>query len=229
MSVPQQPVHSTTSGIPAMDSHLQTQGPCDPSNVVKSDYSGLQRDLLRRIQTGRIASIDFHNRDLFNVSDTGGQLMFLEVLPLFVHNSTFGILTVNLSEGPDDHPLVEYFSNGTNIGKPFRSSFTHLETFRRCMRALHSTCEECSCPKLVFVGTHKDLQHHCQHESREEKNQKLLGIIPPELKDHFFFHGELINDLLFVVNANSPDSNDRKIFADLRELMVRELQKASQD
>ena len=53
-----------------------------------------------------------------------------------------------------------------------------------CLVVLQSTSEHGTCPKIVFIGTHKDLEHECQHENREEKDRKLLSIIPPDMKNH---------------------------------------------
>ena len=44
-------------------------------------------------------------KDLMDVRDSGGQPMFHEVLPAFVTNTMFGILTVKLNEYLDNHPL----------------------------------------------------------------------------------------------------------------------------
>ena len=59
---------------------------------------GLRRELLCRMQAKSKTSDQLYNKDLFNVRDSGGQPMFHEVLPVFVHNTTFGVLTVKLNE-----------------------------------------------------------------------------------------------------------------------------------
>ena len=113
------------------------------------------------------------DKDLIDMKDSGGQPMFHEVLPLFVKNTTFGVLTVKLNERLDSYPIVDYYSNGKPVGEPFPSPFTHLETFRHCMRVLQSTCSRDTCPKLVFIGTHKDCQQECKDENIKENNRKL--------------------------------------------------------
>jgi hypothetical protein len=87
---------------------------------------------------------------------------------------------------------------------------------------LQSTCKPGTCPKIIFVGTHKDLEHECQHEDRKEKNRKLQSIIPPEMKDNIIYNGE---SLLFAINAKAPGNDDRRMMGDLRLLMIKELQK----
>ena len=182
---------------------------------------GLKRELQCLMQAKSKTSEQLHNKDLMDVKDSAGQPMFHEVLPAFVTNTLFGILVVKLNESLDSRPLVEYYINGSRIGEPFHSPFTHLETFRHCLRVLQSTCKPDTCPKIIFVGTHKDLECECQHEDRKEKNRKLQSIIPPEMKDNIIYNGE---SLLFAINAKAPGNDDHKMVGDLRYLMIKELQ-----
>ena len=183
---------------------------------------GLKRELQCRMQAKSKTSEQLHNKDLMDVKDSGGQPMFHEVLPAFVTNTMFGILTVKLNEPLNSCPLVEYYINGSRIGEPFKSPFTHLQTFHHCLRVLQSTCKPDTCPKIIFVGTHKDLEHECKHEDRKEKNRKLQSIVPPEMKDNIIYNGE---SLLFPINAKAPGNDDHKMMGDLRQVMVKELQK----
>jgi hypothetical protein len=162
---------------------------------------------------------------MIDMGDSGGQPMYHEILPVFVSNTMFGMLTVKLNEPLDSHPLVEYYTNGEHIGKPFKSPFTHLQTFRHCMRVLQSTCESVKCPKIAFIGMHKDLEHECKDENREVKERKLLSIIPPNMRDHVLFCDEKSRRLIFAINAKCPGDDDQAVLADLRYLMLRELQK----
>ena len=183
---------------------------------------GLRREFLCRMQAKSKTPEQLDGKDLMDVRDSGGQPMFHEVLPAFVTNTMFGILTVKLNEYLDNHPLVEYYINGNLIGEPFKSPFTHLQTFHHCLRVLHSTCKPGTCPKIVFVGTHKDLEQECLHEDRKEKNRKLERIISPEMKDNIIYNWE---SLLFPINAKTPENDDRKLMGDLRQVMIKELLK----
>ena len=130
------------------------------------------------------------------------------------------MLIVKLNEG---HPLVEYFTNGECIGKPFKSPFTHLQTFRHCMRVLQSTCERGKCPKIAFIGTHKDLEKDCPSEDRKEKNRKLISIVPPQMKDSVISCTS--ESLLFAINAICPGDDDQSVLMKLRKLLLSELLK----
>ena len=208
------------------------ESPCSPGservakessieNLLPVAKFGLRRELQCRMQTKSKTSELLDDKDLMDIKDSGGQPMFHEVLPVFVTNTMFGILTVKLNESLDSHPLVEYYISGRRIGEPFKSPFTHLQTFRHCLRVLQSTCDPDTCPKIVFVGTHKDLEHECPQEDRKEKNRKLQSIIPPEMKDNIIYNGE---SLLFPINAKTPGNDDREVMGDLRQLMIKKLQ-----
>ena len=192
------------------------------SKVMQLEHSGLESELVVRMHAGSKAAPPLDDQDMIDMGDSGGQPMYHEILPVFVSNTMFGMLTVKLNEPLDSHPLVEYYTNGKPIGKPFKSPFTHLQTFRHCMRVLQSTSAKC--PKIVFIGTHKDLEHECK-ENRAEKERKLLSIIPPNMKDHVLYCDEKSQSLIFAINAKSPGDDDQAVLADLRYLMLRELQK----
>ena len=213
LEIPESPSKSSSSEIAEKETSVQE---------LPIAKFGLKRELQCRMQAKSKTSEQLHNKDLMDVKDSGGQPMFHEVLPAFVTNTMFGILAVKLNEPLDSRPLVEYYINGSRIGEPFKSPFTHLQTFHHCLRVLLSTCKPGACPKIIFVGTHKDLEHECKHEDRKEKNRKLQSIIPPEMKDNIIYNGE---SLLFPINAKVPGNDDRKMMGDLRKLMVKELQK----
>lgn len=187
----------------------------------RSSQGILRREFCTRMQAGSKIS-DLNNKDMLDISDTGGQPMFHEILPVFIRNTMFGIMVVKLNESLESCPLVEYYIKGKLIGAPFESPFTHLETLRHCMKVIRSTCERGTSPKIAFVGTHKDLEHKCRCERRKVKNQKLRNIIPPEMMDNIMVIEE---SLLLAINAKTPGKDDQKLMSILREWMLKELRK----
>ena len=224
---------STSEHTEETDSRITKQenpefSPEKKQKIPQSRHSGFERELLRRMQLVPKRSEDLIDKDLIDMKDSGGQPMFHEVLPLFVKNTTFGVLTVKLNERLDSYPMVDYYSNGKPVGEPFPSPFTHLQTFRHCMRVLQSTCSRGTCPKLVFIGTHKDREQECSGENREEKNQKLRNIIPPDLKQSILYYEHSNEELLFAVNVKTPENDDRKMIGYVRQMMIKELHKLPQ-
>ena len=214
-------LHATKQDDPHFNSERKQKSP-------QSHRSGFERELLCRMQLVPKRSENLIDKDLIDMKDSGGQPMFHEVLPLFVKNTTFGILTVKLNERLDSFPMVDYYSNGKQVGEPFPSPFTHLQTFRHCMRVLQSTCSRDTCPKLVFIGTHKDCEQECLNENREEKDQKLQSIIPPDLKRSILYYDYSNEKLLFAVNVKTPENEDRQMIGYVRQMMIKELHKLPQ-
>ena len=189
-------------------------------------HGGVHRELLVRMNAGSKSGDHLDDKDLFDFRDSGGQSIFHEILPVFVSNTMFGFLTVKLNERLDHHPLVEYYASGERIGEHFRSPFSHEQIFRHCMRALQSTCDSGKCPKIVFIGTHKDLEYQCKDEDQEAKNRKLHGIIPPEMKKNVIsYKGD---SLIFPINALNPGNEDEAVLDVLRRLITNELKKLPQ-
>ena len=187
---------------------------------------GLKKELICRIQAKSKRSAHLRERDLFNARDSGGQSMFHEVLPVFLSDTTFGVVTVKLNESLNTRPMVECFKRGLLLGKPYRSMFSHKEIFGHCVRAVKSTNKKA---KLIVFGTHRDREHKCPGEDRKKKNEILLSIIPPDMKNNIQFCGTSFKSLLFPINAKQPEDADEKILEDVRALMIRELQKLPQE
>ena len=220
-------MNSSASSSPPSQKETMRQ----PSSGIKTDASqreetwcvrrAMKRQYLSRMQEGA-KKTNLNDKDLLDVDDTGGQPMFHEVLPVFIQDTMLGILTVKLNEPLDIFPLVEYYARGECIGEPFKSPFTHLDTLRHCMRVIRSTCDRNTCPKIAFVGTHKDLQHECPQESIEMKEKKLRSIIPQEMEDNIIINGE---SLLLAVNVKTPENEDEGVISILRERAIVELRK----
>ena len=132
----------------------------------------MKRQYLRKMQA-EAKKTDLNDKDLLDVDDTGGQPMFHEVLPVFIQDTMIGIVKVKLNEPLDSFPLVEFYAWGERIGEPFNAPFTHLDMLCHCMRVIQSSCDRNTCPKIAFVGTHKDLQHEYPQESIEMKEKRL--------------------------------------------------------
>ena len=220
------------NSLASSSSPSQKETTRQPSSAVKVDASrreetwcvrrAMKRQYLSRMQAGAKKKSDLNDKDLLDVDDTGGQPMFHEVLPVFVKNTMLGIMTVKLNEPLDSFPKVEFYTRGERVGEPFNSPFTHLDTLRHCMRVIRSTCDRNTCPKIAFVGTHKDLAHECPQESIESKEKRLRSIIPQEMEDNIIVDGE---SLLLAVNVKTPGNEDEKVISILREKAIVELRK----
>ena len=186
--------------------------------------SSAEDELLRRIEMspyGRRVKKAF-KRDRITLIDTGGQPQFHEVLPMFMGETSASMFTIKLDDSLDDHPLIEFYDDSGNLVGSYRSPFTNQQILMMCMRVIQSQAsqsQEGLCPTPIFVGTHKDLEDQCP-EPREEKNQKIHKMLPPAVQDNAIYCDERLKELIFAVNAKTPGSDEQKIAAELRRVIV---------
>ena len=165
------------------------------------------------------------NRKLFGVKwiqfiDSGGQLQYHDILPLFIQDPMVTIFVLKLSEELSHHPTIEYFgADGKPVGKPSRSSLSHKQILQHCLGAIHSQDAH---PLIIVVGTHRDTKDSCA-ETIQEKNQQLKALLDSA---HFkvLFAGDKRDDseLIFAVNGLSPEDVDRHVAEILKKQIISE-------
>ena len=175
--------------------------------------------------------VDFHqsaenvesleDQTVGDVTDSGGQPQFLEILPRFIDDLSLGILVTDLSQRLDDYPVNYYFNDqGQSVGEGVKSSLTNEQILRRFMQMIVSKSQGSKRVRFVFVGTHRDLEHVCT-ESREEKNRKLKDMVKSfGLEDSVIYQDRQFNKLIFALNAKEPEDVDRQKADELIDLMM---------
>ena len=161
------------------------------------------------------------NRKLFGVKwiqfiDSGGQLQYHDILPLFIQDPMVTIFVLKLSEEISHHPTIEYYgADGKPVGKPYRSSLSHKQILKHCLAAIHSQNAH---PLIIIVGTHRDAKGSCV-ETLEQKNQQLQALLD---STHFkvLFCGEGMEELIFAVNGLSPEDVDRRVAQVLKKRII---------
>ena len=159
------------------------------------------------------------NRKLFGVKwiqfiDSGGQLQYHDILPLFIQDPMVTIFVLKLSEELSHHPTIEYYgADGKPVGKPYGSSLSHKQILQHCLGAIHSQDAH---PLIIVVGTHRDTKDSCA-ETIQEKNQQLKALLDSTpFKFKVLFCGERMKELIFPVNGLSPEDVDRHVAQVLR-------------
>ena len=152
---------------------------------------------------------ELFSSDWVYFTDCGGQPQFHELLPLFIQQITSLIIVSRLSDRLDDCPPDEYYQQGELVGKKSATHLTTAEQVKCLTRSLMSHATEGSCPDIIMVGTHRDRARECS-ESIEQKNEKLLEMFGPELKDHLIFY-EGVKGLLFPLNTLCPEEQDKVV------------------
>ena len=148
--------------------------------------------------------------------DSGGQLQYHDILPLFIQNPGVTVFTLDLSEELSHHPSTEYYgADGKPVGKPYRSPLSHKQILQHCLGAVHSQDAR---PLIVTMGTHRDSADKCS-ESINEKNQQLKALLDPS-RYRVLYMGENIEEVIFPVNCKAPQDEDRCVAKVLREKIV---------
>ena len=163
------------------------------------------------------------NKKLFGVKwiqfiDSGGQLQYHDILPLFIQDPMVTIFVLKLSEELSHHPTIEYYgADGKPVGKPYRSSLSHKQILQHCLGAIHSQDAH---PLIMIVGTHRDaLRWRFWKESIEEKNKQLQALLD-STHSTALYCGEGMKELIFAVNGLSPEDVDRHVAQVLKKQII---------
>jgi GTPase SAR1 family protein len=204
------------------------------SEPIKSDVAQLfemehVKELLKTVASVEGSGEIFKRKWLY-IIDTGGQPQFHELLPTFVHHVSAAVLFVKLNELLKANPIIEYYKDDILCGKPYKSSYNHLQILQNCLQAMQSRNQMNSssqCPKFLFVGTHRDKQSWFTSEGLKSKNAQLLEM----LLQHDTFRDNLIyysmgesDQLLYPVNAKNPNSRDKQVAANFRQKVMSQCQ-----
>ena len=156
--------------------------------------------------------------------DSGGQLQYHDILPLFVQGPSVTVFVLKLSEELSHRPTIEYYgADGKPVGKPYRSSRTNKQIFQHCLGAMQ--CSPDTQPLVIVMGTHRDAEDECT-ESRKEKNQQLKALL--DAKVYWpLYTGESMEELIFPVNGAVPTDLDRHVAQVLRGKIVSEFPQQS--
>ena len=148
--------------------------------------------------------------------DSGGQLQYHDILPLFVQNPGVIIFVSNLSETLSHRPTIEYYgADGKPVGKSYQSSLSHKQILQHCLGAI---CSQDAHPLVITVGTHRDATDRCS-ESIGKKNQQLWELLTAG-KLRVLCNGEELKEVIFAVNGKTPQDVDKHVAKVLRQKIV---------
>ena len=153
----------------------------------------------------------------YRLTDSGGQPQFLEIISIFIHNISVGIIVIKLNERLDCFPMVEYYEDGKLVGESYRSCYSQEQIVKYFLRALTSQGEGRDI-KILFIGTHRDRAGEC-NESIEEKNGKLREIVRSfKMEANVFYNGL---NLIFPINAKTPGDEDWEVMKQVKLKLVK--------
>ena len=148
--------------------------------------------------------------------DSGGQLQYHDIFPLFIQNPGVAIFVLNLSEELSHHPAIEYYgADGKPVSRPYQSSLSHEQILQHCLGAIRSQDAR---PLIITVGTHRDAADKCS-ESIKEKNLKLKALLDAG-SFRILYNGQSLKEMIFAVNGKTPQDEDRRVSKVLRQKIV---------
>ena len=163
--------------------------------------------------------------DMFQITDSGGQPQFHEMLPIFLRGVSYYVFVFKLSDELGSHPTVElYDEEGKLVGIPYTSAHSNEQLLQHCIQALQShksSKVDGENARILILGTHKDEESKCTTETREEKNEKIKKLLLPAFQNEALYSG-VDRQPIFAVNAKYPADEDQKVAEQIRLLVMKD-------
>ena len=175
----------------------------DASQGVKAVAEQLTSGVLKGKE--KLKFIAFHESKILQFIDTGGQLSFHDILPIFTNRRTPTVYlqVFNMCQPLDSRPgdQLRLASHGPIYSS--QSPFTNLEMIVRSLTSIHSMADKAPIIinegshlpllRLILVGTHKDkLRDECQQSDPRRAINDIVSSIDQTLEDALtskpFFH-----------------------------------------
>ena len=162
---------------------------------------------------------------MFQITDSGGQPQFHEMLPIFLRGVSYYVFVFKLSDELGSYPTVElYDEKGKLVGIPYTSAHSNEQLLQHCIQALQShksSTVDGERARILILGTHKDEESKCTTETREEKNEKIKKLLLPAFQNEALYSG-VDRQPIFAVNAKSPADEDQKVAEQIRLLVMKD-------
>ena len=165
---PDSPKQSTTP-----DASISSTGFETPRQVFLNAFRNMH-ELIQSLLEGSFT---------FYLTDTGGQPEFQELLAALTAGPSVFFLVFKLPDGLNQKYIVQYVRQGSEKSKPYVSSFTVKEMLLQSLASIAYTSShthqgsgkaEPIKPKVVLVGTHKDLVSEEQIQAVQRELKEML-------------------------------------------------------
>ena len=150
------------------------------------------------------------------IIDSGGQLQFQDIAPLFARHASVGLFLSRLIDDLDTFPCDDFYLDGKLLGPSIPSHNSYKETLLSLLQSFMSSTTHEKQPKCIFLGTFLDKITEPKEELLFKKNEELRNILPPELKDHTIFNGKSNTSVIFPLNTCSRDPSTLEIAEQIR-------------
>ena len=161
---------------------------------------------------------------ILEMVDCGGQPQFHEILPIFLRHLDIYVFVFRLCDELYSRPLIEFYVDGKPVGAPFESSQTIEQLLQHCVRSMHSHVKTVSssqdkCPRIIILATHADLEGNSK-ETREQKNEKILKLLLPNLEKQIIYHDISKKQVFFPLNALNPGPEEERNIDKIRNILL---------
>ena len=161
-------------------------------------------------------------------TDTGGQLVFQELLSALIAGPSAFFLVFKLNDRLDQKYKIEYIQSAEKKTVSHESRFTVKESLLQSLASISSTCSYMRQsgkelvavkPKVILIGTHKDL-------ASEEQIQAVQKELSDTLKDtEYYREGTLVfasrDEPVVTVNNLSSEGEDTQKIRSIVERIAR--------
>ena len=145
------------------------------------------------------------------IMDNGGQPQFQDIASLFIRHASAGLFVMRLTDDFDSYPSDELYENGELVGTPSPSHLSHGETMMSLLRSFLSYGRN---PIFIFIGTFLDKLR--EKKIVLEKNERLLEMLSPALRNKVVYSSPSMNEIIFPLNACSRDAATLSVANEIR-------------
>ena len=153
--------------------------------------------------------------ELVHMIDTGGQPELMEVMPSLIHNANLGMVLVNLQDGLDKCPKINYHENDKEYKRHLSSHYTGRDIILKLVSTLHAKKSHNQAFRLLIVATHRDCLGTKLESEVEALNTELRSLLLPEFEDELILY-KAPKKLPFILKLKDPEDKDKQAFEVIR-------------
>ena len=153
--------------------------------------------------------------ELVHMIDTGGQPELMEVMPSLIHNANLGMVLINLQDGLDKCPKINYHEKDKEYKRHLSSHYTGRDVLLKLVSTLHAKKSLNQAFRLFIVATHRDCLGTNLETEVEALNSELRSLLLPEFKDELIL-SKAPTKIAFVLKLKDPEDQDKQAFEVIR-------------
>ena len=152
---------------------------------------------------------------LVHMIDTGGQPELMEVMPSLIHNANLAMVLINLQDGLNKCPKINYHENDKEYKRHLSSHYTGRDILLKLVSTLHAKKSHNQDFRLLIVATHRDCLGTNLETKVEALNTELSSLLIPSFEDELILFKSQ-NQIPFVLNLKNPEDQDKRAFKVIR-------------